>query len=363
MADEARDNLPNEAESSTSMYMGLQKEMRAINTNITAMHDGINNLVVVDEDSEMPENGGDVDDAYDEAEREGTDTASVVSVDTKVEHLLTSAQTSQEESATTSQANLLSSIAQDLTVSEKTGNAVHKDLANIVASLLKDKLPDEEVQSKLVKYRRPENIDNLQTPRVNPLIWNHISASVRSTDVKYQKIQQSCIGAIYNSAMIYTAEQAVKNNCDKTLVTALTDGVAMATQCQHDLNHTRRLATKKELNQDLAALCNRAIQSGEFLFGDLTKLTKDITETNKLTKRVRSSQCSVDAKTPIAPHRTATKTGDFNHIKDQNEDIFRSRPGSRNEEKESGVNEQVTKPSDINNRVSSVDLNCKPTTL
>jgi hypothetical protein len=92
-------------------------------------------------------------------------------------------------------------------------------------------------------------------------------------------------------------------------------------------------------------------------------LTKDITETNKLTKRVRSSQCSVDAKTPIAPHRTATKTGDFNHIKDQNEDIFRSRPGSRNEEKESGVNEQVTKPSDINNRVSSVDLNCKPTTL
>jgi hypothetical protein len=294
MADEARDNLPNEAESSTSMYMALLKEMRAINTNITSMHDGINNLVVVNEDSDMPENGGDVDGADDEAEREGTDTASVVSVDTKVEHLLTSAQTSQEESATTSQASLLSSIAQDLTVSEKTGNAVHKDLANIVASLLKDKLPDEKVQSKLAKYPRPENIDNLQTPGVNPLIWNHISATVRSTDVKYQKIQQSLIGAI--SAMIYAAEQAVKNNCDKTLVTALTDGVAMATQCQHDLNHTHRLAMKKELNQDLTALCNTAIQSGEFLFGDLTKLTKDITETNKLTKRVRSSQSSTSGR-------------------------------------------------------------------
>lgn len=68
----------------------------------------------------------------------------------------------------------------------------------------------------------------------------------------------------------------------------------------------------------------------------------------------------VDPKTPIAPHTTATKTGDFNHIKDQNKDIFTSRPGSRNEEKESGVNEQVTKSSDINNRVSSVDINCKP---
>jgi hypothetical protein len=169
------------------MYMALLKEMRAINTNITSMHDDINNLVVVNEDSDMPENGGDVDGADDEAEREGTDTASVVSVDTKVEHLLTSAQTSQEESATTSQASLLSSIAQDLTVSEKTGNAVHKDLANIVASLLKDKLPDEKVQSKLAKYPRPENIDNLQTPGVNPLIWNHISATVRSTDVKISK--------------------------------------------------------------------------------------------------------------------------------------------------------------------------------
>jgi hypothetical protein len=96
--------------------------------------------------------------------------------------------------------------------------------------------------------------------------------------------------------MIYAAEQAVKNNCNKTLGTALTDGVAMATQCKHDLNHTRRLAMKKELNQDLAALCNTAIQSEEFLFGDLTKLTKDIPETNKLTKRVRSSQSSTSGR-------------------------------------------------------------------
>ena len=42
-------------------------------------------------------------------------------------------------------------------------------------------------------------------------------------------------------------------------------GVAMATQCQHDLSHTRRLAMKKELSPGLAALCNTAIQSGEFL--------------------------------------------------------------------------------------------------
>ena len=38
--------------------------------------------------------------------------------------------------------------------------------------------------------------------------------------------------------MVYAAEQAIQNNCDKALITALTDGLVMASQCQYDLNHT-----------------------------------------------------------------------------------------------------------------------------
>ena len=94
--------------------------------------------------------------------------------------------------------------------------------------------------------------------------------------------------------------RALLNNCDKSLITALTDGLAMASQCQHDLNHTRRTAMKKELSHDLAALCNTAIESGEFLFGDLSKLTKDIIETNKLTKHVRPSQSSTNGRPETA---------------------------------------------------------------
>ena len=117
---EAREDLLDEAETSKSIFSALLKEMKAINTNITSMHNDINNLVVVHEDSDMPENEGDAnvslnDDAADgEAEGEGTETASVFSVDTKVGHLLTSTHTSHEESATTCRMSLLSSIAQDL---------------------------------------------------------------------------------------------------------------------------------------------------------------------------------------------------------------------------------------------------------
>ena len=89
------------------------------------MHEDRSNLVVVNEDSasEMPGNEGDVDaDVADgDAER------NTVSVDTKVEQLLTAAQTSHEESATTSGVSFLSSITQDLTMSKKTGNGGHKD--------------------------------------------------------------------------------------------------------------------------------------------------------------------------------------------------------------------------------------------
>ena len=219
-------------------------------------------------------------------------------VDAKLGQLLTSTKKAQEETASTSPTNLLSSIAQDLTVSKKAGTAVQKDLANIVTSLFKEQLPDDKVQAKIEKYPRPENIENLKTPRVNPLIWNNISASAISVDVKYQETQQILLAAI--SAMVYATDHAVLNHCDKTLITPLSDGIAMVTQCQHELSHTQKLAMKKELNADLAALCNTA-KLGEFLFGDLSQLSKDITETNKLTKKVRSLH-STSSNRPKATH-------------------------------------------------------------
>ncbi len=61
-AGEARQSLPNEAENSSSAFAELLKEMRAINNNITLMHEDINNLVVVDDaaqSSDETEGNGD----------------------------------------------------------------------------------------------------------------------------------------------------------------------------------------------------------------------------------------------------------------------------------------------------------------
>ena len=75
---------------------------------------------------------------------------------------------------------------------------------------------------------------------------------------------------------------------NKELVTCMTDTIALAIQGCHDMNNTRQQAMKKELNKDYTALCNSSTVDApsEFLFGDLSKLAKDITDANKLTKKV-----------------------------------------------------------------------------
>ena len=68
-----------------------------------------------------------------------------------------------------------------------------------------------------------------------------------------QKGQNTLIGAI--TAMTKAADLALgKYSQDKELITLLTDAVAMALQYNHEVNHSRRLAMKKEMHKDYAAL-------------------------------------------------------------------------------------------------------------
>lgn len=87
---------------------------------------------------------------YGDAERE-----SIVSLDTMVDALTKARKAGNKKSKHTS---ALYDIAQDLDLSEKTGYGVYEELANIVNSLLKDKIPDEKTQTKVDQYPKPANI-------------------------------------------------------------------------------------------------------------------------------------------------------------------------------------------------------------
>ena len=183
---------------------------------------------------------------------------------------------------------LLRALAQDLTVTEKTSPPIHEALAGIFNGLLSDKMPDDKLKVKLDKYTRPENVKGLRTPKVNPLIWNQLSATMKAQDARFQKGQNTLIGSVI--AMTKAADLVLqKYNQDKELITLLTDAIELALQCNHEVNHSRRVAIKKEMHEDYSALCSPSTVEGtsEFLFGDLSKPAKDILEANKLTKKVR----------------------------------------------------------------------------
>ena len=157
-------------------------------------------------------------------------------------------------------------------------------------ALLAEKLPDAKLQAKVDLYPRPDNVNGLKTPRVNQLIWQQLASSVKTYDSKQQRTQTVLLACV--AAMLRVTNLALETNLDKTIITTTTDAVALALQCHHDLNALRRFHMKKELHDDYAALCNASTPASDELFGDLTKLTKDIQEANKVAKKVKRERPS-----------------------------------------------------------------------
>ena len=158
--------------------------------------------------------------------------------------------------------------------------------------LLQDKLQEDKVQTRIEKYPRPGNVEGLRPPRVNPLIWNQIPAQVRTRDSKSQKSQNALVASVVamikaTNLLIEQEDEATAK--DKEVVSTLTDAITLAMQCFHDMNSSRRQAMKKDLHRDYSALCNSTTvpSTSEYLFGDLSKLTKDISDANKLARKVR----------------------------------------------------------------------------
>ena len=164
--------------------------------------------------------------------------------------------------------------------------------------MVKTRLSEDKLKGKLQKYPRPANIAELITPRINPLIWGQISSNTQQSDAKSQKAQHTLIGAA--SAIVKSVDHVLKtDSSNKELVSMLTDALAFVLQCNHDTNHLRRLALKKDLHKDFAALCNVNTPAGEYLFGDLSKLTKEISEANKLAKKVNQPKTKHDIPTAV----------------------------------------------------------------
>ena len=64
------------------------------------------------------------------------------------------------------------------------------------------------LKTKLDQFLWPKNVEGLRAPKVNPLIWNQISASMRTQDAGSQKNQSTLVGCTI--AMAKAADRVMK---------------------------------------------------------------------------------------------------------------------------------------------------------
>ena len=205
-------------------------------------------------------------------------------VDASVGQLLDRSNTTSNEG----KIKVLSSLKQDLQ-KEETGPKVDTELASIIDTLIKDGLPEEKLQDKMNKYHRPENCESLTKVRVNQAVWDNLSPSVRSQDVRMQKVQTSLFkGMCALTGMINKlVEQIPTFPAGNELLQEATDAFALFANANTELNHRRRGFIKPDLHNDYKHLCSSSLAITDQLFGDdLPKQVKDLTEVNRVGKKV-----------------------------------------------------------------------------
>lgn len=178
-------------------------------------------------------------------------------------------------------------LVSDLDYETTAGPKISEKLASVVANICTIKLQPAKLKEKCDKYKRPENVELLQTTQVNKLIWDNLQLATRTRDIKLQKVQMiivkamSAITTLVNDCMISKAGLEKQN-----ILAKATDALALLGSANIDFNLFRRELIKPELNSEYKNLCDKSTPVSKFLFGDnVSQQLRDINDANKLSKK------------------------------------------------------------------------------
>ena len=93
--------------------------------------------------------------------------------------------------------------------SEESGPAIDKELAEIVNKGLRSVGQTEEVKKLKKKFKKPSNVENLQVPTVEPIMWRNMSEKGKAADAAVQKAVAKFVPGV--AAVIQQLELINKN--------------------------------------------------------------------------------------------------------------------------------------------------------
>ncbi|XP_041470980.1 uncharacterized protein LOC121420418 [Lytechinus variegatus] len=144
--------------------------------------------------------------------------------------------------------------------------------------MMNNKLEEKVLEETGIKYLPPSNCPYLDVPKVNPVIWENLSPSTRSRDLKLARVQKS----LTRGLTAFTRSISSGN-----LSPSQQDALALLSNANYEMNALRKEQIKPDMNAAYSHLCKPTTPVTKFLFGDdLGKRVKDMTEEQKATGRV-----------------------------------------------------------------------------
>ncbi|XP_072175289.1 uncharacterized protein [Diadema setosum] len=192
------------------------------------------------------------------------------------------------------------SFAAKFAVSACVGNPINDELANSTNYLISHCLEEKSMEESVANYPAPSNCPNLLVPKVNPVIWDNVTQTTRSRDVKLQRVQKSLTRGL--CAFLQTLPTDLNE--------AQQDALALLCNANYEMNCLRKELIKPDMNAAYAHLCKPTTPVTAFLFGDdLGQRVKDLKEENRAAFSVVKGQAKRSTHQPYHPYKRTASGG------------------------------------------------------
>lgn len=193
--------------------------------------------------------------------------------------------------------DLLDLISIALDASEEKGPNISEKLAKIMNESYQSELSTEKRKEIGQKYKIPGNCTEIIVPKLNTEIWTKLKSNAKRSDIRMSALQDTLNRA--SSAILVSANDLLSHRKDKTkpdyktIISRLTDSVALVGQVHKEISFKRREAIRPYLHADYKQACARTVKPGKLLFGeDLSKTLQELKSTNKIMNSATSSNAS-----------------------------------------------------------------------
>ena len=162
------------------------------------------------------------------------------------------------------------------------GNPIDDEVAQSATYLMTHQLEQKVLDEVTAKYPAPSNCDLIDTPKVNPPIWDHLPTGTKSRDLKLQRVQKSLTRGL-NAYMSTLSAGNISETQQDTL--------ALLCNANFELNCVRKELIKPDLNARFTHLCKPSLPASRLLFGDdLGKQVKDLKDQQQAAAGVMKGQ-------------------------------------------------------------------------